>query len=360
MLSRISADKIKTLCLNSLIALVLCLIVAVSQYSCGSRHEPEAAPPDMSWSQSYSRDGISLKVKTSKKEITVAEQLELELEATAPENLDVDFPAYSAALGDFTLEDTRVLPRKMTGSGDNARIVHQVVYLLKPYLSGIYTIPVMTVTFHERKQDKAAGEIATEKIEIPVKTLLQANTGQVEIKDIKPPLSLPPNRARQAIFAGIFILLAVTAISCFYFWNKRNVPAAAGIRPSPGDIARQELERLLAENLLANGQMKLFHLRISNILRRYIEDRFGVKAPERTTEEFLSALSRPDSPDRALLGSQKTLLADFLTQCDLVKFARHEPSIAESEKTVVICREFIAKTKEQDPRGQGVKGPREN
>jgi hypothetical protein len=52
------------------------------------------------------------------------------------------------------------------------------------------------------------------------------------------------------------------------------------------------------------------------------------------------------------------LLTDFLTQCDLVKFAKHEPSIAECEKTVVICREFIEKMREKDSRGQGFEGSR--
>ena len=74
-----------------------------------------------------------------------------------------------------------------------------------------------------------------------------------------------------------------------------------------------------------------------------------------------------------LLGGHKALLADFLSHCDLVKFARHEPTIPESEKTVSICREFIEETKEEkdsrvqeekvrkgfkDSRGQGGKRKR--
>jgi hypothetical protein len=100
----------------------------------------------------------------------------------------------------------------------------------------------------------------------------------------------------------------------------------------------------LAENLLTKGEIKFFHLRISDILRRYIENRFGLKAPERTTEEFLVELSQSETTANVLLRSHKNLLTDFLTQCDLVKFAKHEPSITECEKTVFICQEFIEKT----------------
>ena len=115
----------------------------------------------------------------------------------------------------------------------------------------------------------------------------------------------------------------------------------------PEEIALQELERLLAEDLLSRGEVKLFHLKISDILRHYIENRFGFKAAERTTEEFLTELSVAKSHGDSLLGSHKTLLADFLSHCDLVKFAKHEPTMAESEKTVSLCRKFIEETTEK-------------
>jgi hypothetical protein len=129
---------------------------------------------------------------------------------------------------------------------------------------------------------------------------------------------------------------------------------------SPDEIAYQELDKLLADDLLTRGEVKLFHLRISDILRSYIENRFGLKAPERTTEEFLAELTQDLQMQKALLKDHKRLLGEFLNQCDLVKFAKHEPSIEESGKTVVICREFIEETKEKvkDPRFQGAEGSR--
>ena len=61
-----------------------------------------------------------------------------------------------------------------------------------------------------------------------------------------------------------------------------------------------------------------FAVEVSEAARKYLEDRFGLRAPERTTEEFLAELSG----SVALDGRHKELLADFLTRCDLVKFAR--------------------------------------
>jgi hypothetical protein len=239
----------------------------------------------------------------------------------------------------------------MTGSGDTIRVVHQTKYLLEPNLSGTYSIPAMTVIFRDRKNDADVAKLVTEEIQLPVHSLLTPDASEVEIKDIRPPLSLPPDRIQQFLLGGLVLLMTAIVISGIIYWHKRagrKLPPPVQVRPE--EIALQELDRLLSEDLLARGEIKFFHIRISDILRQYIENRFGLKAPERTTEEFLVAVSLAKSSENALLGKHRALLSNFLTQCDLVKFAKHEPSIAESEKTVVICREFIGETGEEGER----------
>ncbi|MGW8288598.1 MAG: BatD family protein, partial [Desulfobulbales bacterium] len=296
---------------------------------------PQNTKDEKGFSHNYSVGSVVLHQHLNRKEITVADQIELTLEATTPENVKIEFPTYSASLGDFTLKDTRNLPDEMTGSEGNLRVMHRIIYVLEPYLPGTYTIPVMEITYSESDPVSEVSKLETEKIEVQVKSLLPPGADQVAIKDIKPPLLLPPNRVRLALLIGLILFVSALAVCIFYFWNKRKrKKVSPETALSPEEIARQELDRLLAENLLTKGEIKFFHLRISDILRRYIENRFGLKAPERTTEEFLVELSRADSATDALLRDHKTLLTDFLTQCDLVKFAKHEPSINECEKTV--------------------------
>ena len=340
-------------------AMVLCFLIASLQASCSPGPGKETSEKDQGILQSYTQDQFTLIQRTSKKEISIAEQLEVVLETAVPENTDVEFPSYSASLGDFSLKDTRILPDRMIGSGDTIRVVHQTTYLLEPYLSGTYTIPAMTVIFRDRKNDADVAKLVTEEIQLPVHSLLTPDASEVEIKDIRPPLSLPPDRIQQFLLGGLVLLMTAIVISGIIYWHKRasrKLPPPVQVRPE--EIALQELDRLLSEDLLARGEIKFFHIRISDILRQYIENRFGLKAPERTTEEFLVAVSLAKSSENALLGKHRALLSNFLTQCDLVKFAKHEPSIAESEKTVVICREFIGKTKEKVSRGQGVEESR--
>jgi hypothetical protein len=332
---------------NTLQAALALWFFLVLLISCNPAPVKETTPKDQGISQHQVQEPYTLLLRTSKKDITIAEELILVLEAAVPENTDVVFPSFKASLGDFTLKDTQILPARMTGTGDTVRVVHQVTYHMEPYLPGTYIIPAMTVTYLDRKAETEVAKLVTEEIQVAVQSLLGPDTAAAEIKDIKPPLFLPPDRVKQFLVIGLVALLAALAIAGYFYWKKksaRKMPAAEKLRPE--EIAIQELERLLADNLLARGEIQAFHLRISDILRRYIENRFGVKAPERTTEEFLTELSQTRS-ENALLGSHKILLAGFLTQCDLVKFAKHEPSITESEKTYVICRDFIEETKEK-------------
>ena len=329
-------------------ALALCFFTLLLT-ACNQGSVPKGpAPADQGLSHSYVQDLLTLTLHTSKNTITVAGQLELVLEAVVPENVEVEFPAYSAGLGDFTLKDTRVHTPRLHGSGDNIRVSHRVTYILEPYLPGPYVIPIMTVKFRDKNKDTEINTITTEEIQVPVLSVLGPDAVP-EIKDIKPPLSLPRNTALQLLVLAVLLLLGLAAAAGLLYWKKAGAKKSpAGVQLRAEEIALQELDQLLAEKLLARGETKLFHLRISDILRRYIENRFGLKAPERTTEEFLFEVSQAKFAAKTLLGVHKALLAAFLTQCDLVKFARHEPTMAESDKTVALCREFIEKTREKE------------
>jgi hypothetical protein len=92
-------------------------------------------------------------------------------------------------------------------------------------------------------------------------------------------------------------------------------------------------------------QPKPFCILVSDAVRLYLEERFGLRAPERTTEEFLDDLSR----SAALTGSQKDSLKEFLSACDMVKFARYEPQRTELEALYDSALRLIEET---EPRPQ--------
>jgi hypothetical protein len=156
-----------------------------------------------------------------------------------------------------------------------------------------------------------------------------------DIRGIKPPVHIP--YYWPWIFA-LLILLIMALLLYFYWRHRRQHPAP--VKPAevvpPHVRARQKLQAALS--LMTDP--RLFIITVSDTIRLYLEERFDLRAPERTTEEFLYELSA--SP--ALSEEQKRRLADFLQRCDLVKFARYEPALTELQQIHDVALGLVEET----------------
>ncbi|HYG21675.1 MAG TPA: hypothetical protein VEH04_02750 [Verrucomicrobiae bacterium] len=140
------------------------------------------------------------------------------------------------------------------------------------------------------------------------------------IRDIKPPVEIPSGWEWLWWTLGAIAVAGIIAW-VIWWWRRRQMkPDAVPLVPAHVR-ARQKLEAALG----LISQPKPFCIAVSDTVRFYLEERFNFHAPERTTEEFLHELSGTN----LLLPDQKETLGDFLTRCDLVKFARYEPREAE-------------------------------
>lgn len=146
---------------------------------------------------------------------------------------------------------------------------------------------------------------------------LQSAADANDIRDIKPPVEIPNEWLWLWIVLAVLVVVAA-ALATWLMLRKRQVLALV-VPPVPPHIrAKQKL----AEALLFISDSNRFCTEVSNTLRYYLEDRFKLRAPERTTEEFLIELQT----SRHLTSDQKQSLREFLQSCDLVKFARFEPT----------------------------------
>ena len=102
------------------------------------------------------------------------------------------------------------------------------------------------------------------------------------------------------------------------------------------------LQDLRGRHLAEQGEYQAYYVELSGIIRRYIEERFSIRAPEMTTEEFLRSLGS----SAQLESEHRQLLADFLNACDMVKFARYGPSLKEAEEAMGSAEKFVAETRE--------------
>lgn len=162
-----------------------------------------------------------------------------------------------------------------------------------------------------------------------------------DIRDIKPPVAFP------APWMSLLIVLAVilfAGIAYFaYQWYQRHKVQAAGkiITKTPWEKAYERLGDLQKSNLLTRGEWGRYYLILSDIVRRYFEERFNVRAPEMTSEEFLASLRNFGG----LAPGSRVLLEEFLGVCDMVKFAKHAPDAADGEKNVALVRRMIDETR---------------
>lgn len=122
---------------------------------------------------------------------------------------------------------------------------------------------------------------------------------------------------------AVLVVSAIGVLVWILLRKKISAPPVIPIVP-PHVRARRALEKALS----LISEPKPFTVLVSDTLRTYLEERFSFRAPERTTEEFLYELQGTD----LLSSDQKASLADFLSQCDMVKFAKYEPTEVELRK----------------------------
>jgi hypothetical protein len=144
-----------------------------------------------------------------------------------------------------------------------------------------------------------------------------ASVATNDIRPIKPPV--PISNPWAWFWWALVLSLVAAALLAAMFWRKRK---RAMPPPVPFIPPHVRAKQKLAEALLHISDPRIFCIEVSDAVRWYLEDRFDFRAPERTTEEFLVELQGTPR----LSSTQKTSLGVFLESCDLVKFAKYEPT----------------------------------
>jgi hypothetical protein len=281
-------------------------------------------------------EGVSLVVSASPTRVTVGDRILYTLGITVQEGVTVTPPAVGQKLGDFRI---RELGREPASRGKDGRRAFSFLYDLRAYETGDKYIPPLGVVLSSDRGQTA--ELDAGRIAVVVESVLDKDPK--DIKDIKPPLGLSYVPVRMIIWLGAGAAAAVAAVILVSRRKRRGDLEGPSPLP-PHVIAYAELQRLLEMNLIARGRVKEYYIRLSDIVRRYIERRFGLRAPDRTTEEFLAEASASGSLD----ARARTLVGDFLEQCDMVKFAKYGPTHDEIDGASAAAKRFVDETRQPE------------
>ena len=291
----------------------------------------------------YQQGPLTVHVRVDKARISIAQTVWLELAAAIPSGYQVTMPQVGDVLENFGIVDWQKLPEKL--DSDN-NVVTAYRYRLEPFSSGGLSIPAFEFEFHDvNAPQQTISHFCSEPIEIEVTSLLAEDRNDLQIGDIEGVVDMPTKPSYLWLWALAAIVLVAAGGLAVVLRRKKLQEAARMFRPAH-EIAYERLETLARQQLVETGQIKLFYERISDILRHYIEDRFELRAPEQTTEEFLAALAATD----VLGADDKRSLGEFLQHCDLVKFAKYEPQAGQIRKAFDLVKDFIERTKSDDKR----------
>jgi len=279
-------------------------------------------------------EAVVVRAHTEPAATTIGTRFRYVLEVTTASDVEVVLSQPTERIGEFQIVDFGdEAPRVEDGKTVTTRW-----FTLMGYTPGEFMTKSPPVFY--RSPGEALREANGHEVRISVESLLAKNSDVTDIRDIKALEAVPIDWRPYYLVGGMAMLgLAIAGGTWLAVRRRRRVVTLA--RPSPPhQVAYAALDRLRRAGLVESGGFKEFYSGLSDIVRTYLEQRFRVRAPEMTTEEFLLASAR----DGRLLGPHRALLGEFLRESDLVKFARHVPTIADAERAFAAARRFVDDT----------------
>jgi hypothetical protein len=320
-----------------LIAFVLVVITG-----CEKSTDNKADTKTFEINEKYERGPLTAYIRIDKTEITIADTLLLEIEAAVESGYDVNMPNVNEVLANFGIVDWKNLGDKL--NADN-NVVSTYQYRLEPFLSGTFPIPAFKFEFFDvNNPGENNYELETEPVDIEVASLLGEQRENLKIADIEGVVTMPKQVSYTWLWILLVVIIVIAAMCVVIYFKRKRVKELVRIFKPAHEIAYERLRVLVAKNLVEEGKIKEFYEGISDILRHYIEHRFDLRAPERTTEEFLYEIQYTD----VLFQTDKESLGEFLTHCDMVKFAKYSPTEEQIQKTFDLVKSFIEKTKSDE------------
>ncbi len=293
-------------------------------------------------------------------EIQIGEQAIINLKVIAPKGKTIQFPVYELEIVPGLEVLTMLKPDTLI---ENEVATMNFKYLVTSFDSTLYYVPHIPVydgtdtIFSNSFGLKVISPVLKDST---VAYLEKLNTGQTDSIDFQQ-LQLNDIKAIQKpkfvwtdylwilwmflIVIGVIILVGLIIIMMLRKKNKGYFFTPPEILPAHAR-ALKELDRLKADKIWQQDREKEFYTKITDILRRYIYDRYHVNAMEMTSNEILDQIRKKIELDH---DSAVDNLQQILSLADMVKFAKQKPYQNENDLSIVNAYLFVNQTREADP-----------
>ena len=268
--------------------------------------------------------------------IHVGDPVTVQLSVDHPEGWVVEWPDSFEVAPFEVLQAARAAPAP-AATGEGLRSTATLV--ITSFELGELELPAIAVP--ATAPDGTSRTLLTDPFRIGVESVGLDESG--DLRDIKGPLSLA--RSWWVLLLWVALAAVLAGGAAYYLYRRRRAvpeprPTVPRAPPRPfHEIALEALRALEKSSLLERGQVKEYHVRISEIIRRYIEGQFEVPALELTTREVA------DGMRRAALGAPIIeAFRGFLARCDMVKFAKLRPVVEDSRELMGQAQELVRTT----------------
>lgn len=300
----------------------------------------------------------SVRATVQPSEILIGEQALINLQVIAPKDMEILFPVYQ----DTIVNGLEVLSmgNSDTTIVDNVRTIN-VKYLVTSFDSTLYYIPSMPISDGVDTIYSNSFGLKVTAPELKDSTLAylermkagetdSIDFNELQLNDIKPiqkaPFSWKDLLSLLWIPLIILILLAIIG-AIIYLIIKKNKKGYFFTPPPllpPHLRAMKSLDKIKEEKIWQQERYKEFYTQLTDVLRRYINERYGINSLEMTSGEILSIIRTKAEED-----SVYNNLKQVLSVADLVKFAKYKPFNDENDLSLMNSYFFVNQTKEDDP-----------
>jgi hypothetical protein len=269
---------------------------------------------------------------------TTGDVITYTLEVDHDAGIEVKMPELGSEIAGFRIID---LGSEMAPDGKD-RVLEKAWYQLRADLVGSYVLPSAEVLWREVPDEGDPGEwttAETSQIFIEVASVLPEGDEMPEdIRDIKALRPPPPAWSWGAMAAGGGALGVLALAALWWWWSQRE-----RVEPPPPpahEVAYAALDALRDVDASDLEAVRRWYFDISEVLRTYVEGRFGLNATDLTTEEILGRMSELDQ----LTAEQRSQLQGFLLDTDQVKYAAMPPTEAGIERSYERALGFVEAT----------------
>lgn len=286
---------------------------------------------------SFAQD-VTVTAKLDTNAMLIGDHVGITLKFTGPVRSQVLWPFLpDTILGNITVIGRGKIDTAYTADKKSVTFSQQLNFTC--YDSGFYAIP--QIPFKYRLLPDTTSHMAVSDMMLLAVHTVKVDTTQA-IKPIIGPLKIPITF--REMLPWILLALAALAIiagSIWYIRKRRKKEPIFMLKPKvvlfPHEIAFKEMEKLRVKKLWQAGKIKDYYSELTEILRRYIENRFKLPALEQTSAEILESLTDNNVCQHKAIDK----LGNLLILADMVKFAKQNPVASENEKSLTDGIEFV-------------------